>query len=387
MLISILPHKISHPDPQSSFINLKFPPWAPILIACILYYLMNEDYKLLLWIFVIIPQCLKIDTLRPQYTPLNTQIVKSIFFLIILLSTLPSIPHTHKQPTHIRQHTINQLNTHKLSTTNQFLLQSPTCPRHTPRITYTKPNTNYNIPHNTLLHYIGYLILWISIIFSKCTHIIYHQPISPQKDRHTTKTHHKVATQSRNMKSQPKSTPPRCSTKQHPLKHLLLITTLVLLARLPNTLKTILPHKHKHSLPKIHKFDIIHNGPPTITNQQTINPHIYITTISPLPYTPQIPPSPPQIQLHQQHTNFLLRINLVSFTFYNIKNAHHKHPKMVKITTCTADLQTLILLGGDIETNPGPLTQILNNPTRIHTKTKTILHTKYTKTQNPLCPP
>jgi hypothetical protein len=202
MLISILPHKISHQDPLSSFINLKFPPWAPILIACILYYLMNENYKLLLWIFVIIPQCLKIDTLRPQYTPLNTQIVKSIFFLIILLSTLPSIPHTHKQPTHIRQHTINQLNTHKLSTTNQFLLQSPTCPRHTPRITYTKPNTNYNIPHNTLLHYIGYLILWTSIILSKCTHIIYHQPISPQKDRHTTKTHHKVATQSRNMKSQ-----------------------------------------------------------------------------------------------------------------------------------------------------------------------------------------
>lgn len=122
----------------------------PCLLLVFSKSLINEDTKLLLWIFAIIPRCLKLDTNYPQDTLINTQIANHVFFLIVLLSTFPSISHgpqttnmdtttTYYEPT---KHTQTL---HHKPTRISIPYIPPSRPTHNLHI-------NNNTPHIILLH-------------------------------------------------------------------------------------------------------------------------------------------------------------------------------------------------------------------------------------------
>jgi hypothetical protein len=66
-----------------------------------------------------------------------------------------------------------------------------------------------------------------------------------------------------------------------------------------------------------------------------------------------------------------------AFGWTSQSKAHQKLTNSTLITTYIVELETLILLGGNIQPNPVPLTHILKNLPKNTHKDKTILHAKH----------
>ena len=182
-----------------------------------------------------------------------------------------------------------------------------------------------------------------SIFWPTCPHHQYihitHQQINQQTNRitHNKKTYHKK--------------PPKLP--HHKFKITILSLLTIILATYYTTTSqkipthTNNPHQHKHT----------HNIP---TYKETILPYHKVTTthigptIHTIPYPPQQPQTQHTIHINIQHTNIYI-------IFYTIKHPQNKHTTLHKFTTHIMDLQTLILLGGDIHPNPGPTAHVTKN--------------------------
>lgn len=273
--------------------------WAYIILACILNFLINKDYKHLLFILTILLKCL--HTNYTSYTKLKH------LALPIYRNTTPT-PTPPQRKTHNKHITTPQPNQPYPKKQKKKRYTTP------PNLTYAK------------------LLLFILITLNNPTK---NTPSTTHINSHITLRIHKCIVDH----TQPHTNNPTITPTNHKCQNT------------PLTVKSmsVITYIYEPNPTKLHKPNTIQNDPPIITNQQITCTHIHTTPIQNTPPTPQ---TLPQIHLQKTTNNYLLRTNLIMSTFYNIKHAHHKHPKMIITTTYTTYLQTLIFLGGNIEANP-----------------------------------
>lgn len=182
-----------------------------------------------------------------------------------------------------------------------------------------------------------------SYVIPTYVHTIYHHSPPPhQTHTHITKTYHTKS--------------PLNQPINPPLKYVLLILGITLLIPKSPPDNNQANHIYKNLLTPPNETNSItsQSAMLTITQKETLNPH-NTGTLPSTPLNPQTPPILylplwPQIQyLGNAHVH---RTNATSIAFYIIKHTHLKHPTYHKDTSYIIDLQTLILLGGNIQPSP-----------------------------------